>query len=192
MFVASRWSGGLVDRIGARTPLVIGAVLAAAGFFGFARTGIGASYWTSFFPAAVILGLGGAFFVAPLTTTVMDAVHVSQAGIASGINNAVSRAAGLIAIAGLGLALASTFDAVLQREITHLHVSPPAVAALARERNAILSGHVSEKAIPHAERARVTTAIRYAYVAGFRTTMLIAAALSLLAAISAWFWEWRA
>ncbi|MBV8148985.1 MAG: MFS transporter [Candidatus Eremiobacteraeota bacterium] len=191
MFVASRWSGGLVDRIGARTPLVVGAVLAAAGFFAFARTGIGASYWMSFFPAAVILGLGGAFFVAPLTTTAMDAVAVSQAGIASGINNAVSRAAGLIAIAGLGLALAGSFDGVLQREVTGLHISPPVVAALARQRNTILSGHVSENAIPPAERAVVTTAIRDAYVAGFRTTMLIAAGLSLLAAIIAWFWDWN-
>jgi EmrB/QacA subfamily drug resistance transporter len=190
MFVASRWSGGLVDRIGARTPLVIGAVLSAAGFFAFARTGIGGSYWTSFFPATVILGIGGAFFVAPLTTTVMDAVHVSQAGIASGINNAVSRTAGLIAIAGLGLALAGSFDSVLQRDIARLHVSPPAVAALARERNAILSGQVSENAIPQAERARVTSAVRDAYVAGFRTTMFIAAALSFCAALLAWIWDW--
>jgi EmrB/QacA subfamily drug resistance transporter len=191
MFVASRWSGGLVERIGARTPLVVGAVLAGAGFFGFARTGIGASYWTSFFPAAVILGLGGACFVAPLTTTVMDAVHVSQAGIASGINNAVSRAAGLVAIAGLGLALAGSFDAALQRDVTRLHVSAPAVAALARERNDILSGHVSQNVVPPAERTTVTGVIRDAYVAGFRTTMLIAVALSLCAAIIAWFWDWR-
>jgi EmrB/QacA subfamily drug resistance transporter len=190
MFVASRWSGGLVDRIGARTPLVIGAALAGAGFFAFARTGIGATYWTSFFPATVILGLGGACFVAPLTTTVMDAVHVSQAGIASGINNAVSRAAGLVAIAGLGLALAGSFDAALQRDVVRWNVPASGVAILARERNAILSGHVAQDAFPQGERARVTAAIGDAYVAGFRTTMLIAAVLSLAAAVIAWFWHW--
>jgi EmrB/QacA subfamily drug resistance transporter len=191
MFVASRWSGGLVDRIGARTPLFVGALLAGAGFLAFAFTGIGASYWTSFFPAAVILGLGGAFFVAPLTTTVMDAVHVSQAGIASGINNAVSRASGLIAIAGLGLALAGSFDAALKRDVVRLHVSPPSIAVLGRERNAILSGHVSTDKIPQAQRPAVTAVIRDAYVAGFRTAMLIAAALSFFAAILAVFWHWR-
>jgi EmrB/QacA subfamily drug resistance transporter len=191
MFLASRWSGGLVARIGARTPLVIGAVLAGCGFLAFARTGIGAPYWISFFPAAVILGIGGAFFVAPLTTTVMNAVPVSEAGIASGINNAVSRAAGLIAIAALGLALANAFDATLARDMTRMHAPPSTVAALARERSSILSGHVAETAFPAPSRATITDAIRNAYVAGFREEMSIAAALSLCAALIAWFWDWK-
>ena len=103
MVAAARWSGGLVARIGARTPLLFGAILAAIGFAAYALPGGGGSYWTTFFPAAVLLGCGGALFIAPLTTTVMNAVPVEHAGVASGINNAVARTAGLIGIAALGI-----------------------------------------------------------------------------------------
>ena len=103
LVAASHWSGGLVARIGARTPLLFGALFAAAGFIAFAVPGNDGSYWTTFFPAATILGLGGALFVAPLTTSVMNSVPVEHAGVASGINNAVARTAGLIGVALLGL-----------------------------------------------------------------------------------------
>jgi EmrB/QacA subfamily drug resistance transporter len=103
MVSASRWSGGLVGRMGARTPLVLGAILAAVGFAAYAIPGSSGSYWMTYFPAAVILGCGGALFVAPLTTSVMNSVPVEHAGVASGINNAVARTAGLVGIAALGI-----------------------------------------------------------------------------------------
>ena len=108
MVVASRWSGGLVARIGERKPLILGGIIAGFGFLAYALPGNDGSYWTTFFPAAMILGCGGALFVAPLTTTVMNSVPVEHSGVASGVNNAVARTAGLIGVAVLGVVVTTS------------------------------------------------------------------------------------
>jgi predicted MFS family arabinose efflux permease len=113
MVVASRWSGGLVARIGARKPLILGAIISGFGFLAFALPGSDGSYWTTFFPAATILGCGGALFVAPLTTTVMNSVPVEHSGVASGVNNAVARTAGLIGVALLGVVVTTSASYVV-------------------------------------------------------------------------------
>src|SRR5207245_9662754 len=133
MFALSRWSGGLVARGGPRLPLTVGAATPALGLALYARPGIGGSYWTTFFPAVVVLAFGMAITVAPLTTTVMGAADPRHAGAASGVNNAVSRVAGLLAIAVFGVVLARTFDARVRPPLDRLALSPVATNALQRE-----------------------------------------------------------
>jgi EmrB/QacA subfamily drug resistance transporter len=185
-FVASRWSGGLSARIGPRTPLVVGATFAAAGFALFALPGIGGSYWTTYFPAAIVLGIGGAFFIAPLTTTVLDAVSRARSGTASGINNAVARTAGLVAIAAMGIVLAGVFGRGFDPAMARAHVSPATLSIVNEQRSQLIAGTLPP-GIPERDRALVQREQRENYLAGFRAVMLTGAFVSLLSAMLAWF-----
>src|SRR5262249_3886503 len=133
MLSLSRWSGGLVHRVGSRLPLTAGAPLSACGLALFARPGMGGTYWTTFFPAVLVLGFGMAILVAPLTTTAMSAVEVQHAGVASGVNNAVSRVAGLIAIAVFGIVLVRTFDVRVRPELDRLELPQATRACIDRQ-----------------------------------------------------------
>src|SRR6266699_2389537 len=120
MFVLSRWSGGLVSHYGPKLPLIIGPLIAAAGFVLVALPSVGGSYWRAFFPALAVLGLGMAVTVAPLTTVVMNSVNHDHVGVASGINNAVARVAGVLAIAVLGIVMVSAFSSRLNAQLEEI------------------------------------------------------------------------
>ncbi|HEY4067760.1 MAG TPA: MFS transporter [Burkholderiaceae bacterium] len=186
LFALSRWAGRLVDRFGSRPPLVVGPIVAAAGFALFTRPGGGdANYWLSFFPAIGVLGLGMTITIAPLTTTVMNAVGAGSSGVASGVNNAVSRTAGLLAIAVFGLVMALVFDATLSARLAQLPLSPELLASLHAQRHK-LAGIELPAGLDPATAATLKSAIGAAFVAGFRWIMSLCAALALLSALSAW------
>ena len=177
MFLLSRWSGGLLDRYGARAPLVIGPVIVAIGFALCTRPGIGGSYWTMLFPALVVLGLGMAISVAPLTTTVMNSVDQNRAGTASGVNNAISRIAALLAVAAFGALLTSVFQTALAQNLEHLSVSA--------EVNAHVEAQRSKLAAVETDDPVARKAIDEAFVAGYRVVLWLAAGLALASSISA-------
>jgi MFS family permease len=185
MFMLSGWAGGLVERHGAKLPLVIGPAIAACGFALFALPDAGGSYWTTFFPAALVLGFGMTLTVAPLTTTVMQSVAEDAIGVASGVNNAVSTVAGLIAIASFGIVMSRTFDADLSQRLAAASLPPQIIAAVDAQRTKLAAIDVPSDASPEV-RASIQGAIASSFVDGFRRVMAIAASLALVSAASAW------
>lgn len=183
--VLSRWSGGLIDRYGAKAPLVIGPAIAACGFALLAVPSVGGSYWLTFFPATSVLGLGMAISVAPLTTTVMNSVEHGFAGAASGINNAASRVAALLAVALFGLIMAPIFNRNLRGNVERAGLSPAVIEAVEQQRNKLAAIELPAS-VDARETASAKQAIAAAFVTGFRWIMLISAALALASAVSAW------
>jgi EmrB/QacA subfamily drug resistance transporter len=177
IFLLSRWSGGLIERFGPRTPLTIGSLIAAAGYFLLLIPGIGGEYWRSIFPGVAVLGIGMAVSIAPLTTTVMGAVSQEQAGVASGVNNAVSRMAGLLAVALFGLVLYGTFNRALDHRLQALSLSPTELQHVNEQRPRLA-------AIESAD-LRVTQAVDESFMSGYKTILGLAVALALASALTA-------
>ncbi|MCI0348760.1 MAG: MFS transporter [Acidobacteriales bacterium] len=186
MFLLSRWAGGLVARYGPKLPLVVGPMIVAAGFALFAVPGAQAgSYWTSFFPAVMVLSVGMAISVAPLTTTVMSAVEERHAGVASGINNAVSRAAALLAIAVLGVLMFKTFQGNLGKHLESLPVAPETREQLIQQSGALFNLKIPGD-LTREIQAAIRQAVRESFVAGFRVVTYAAAGLAALSALVSW------
>jgi len=178
----SRWSGGLVGKYGPRLPLTLGPLVAAAGFALFAIPATGGSYWATFFPATVVLGLGMATTVAPLTTVVMGSVPMENAGAASGVNNAVSRVAGLLAIALFGIVMVRAFDSGLEQRMRDAGLSASTQAAMVAQEPQLALAEA-----PPGSDARTRVVIKGAvddsFVAAFRVTALLGALLALASGV---------
>ena len=185
MFFLSRWSGGLVARFGAKSPLIIGPIIAALGFVLFALPSVGDNYWKAFFPAIMVLGFGMAVTVAPLTTVVMNSVDQDRVGAASGINNAVARVAGVLAIAVFGVVMVKAFSLRLNHSLAGFSLSPDILHDL--QNNEIkLAGLQVPSALDPAMKTIVKESINEAFVFGFRVVMFISACLSFASAAFAW------
>jgi EmrB/QacA subfamily drug resistance transporter len=177
MSLLSRWSGGLIASYGPKLPLIVGPLVAAFGYVLFMLPGVGGSYWTNFFPPIMLLGLGMAITVAPLTTTVMNSVAQSRAGIASGVNNALARTAGLLAIAVLGIVMLQLFKHELDRRLVEVKMPAPLAQSLKAQSTKLAAITLPEEQDPET-RQLIRRAVDESFVSGFRVIMAIGAALA--------------
>src|SRR5437016_441820 len=185
IFLLSRWAGGLVESYGPKIPLVVGPVIAAFGYALFMLPGVNAGYWRNFFLPVVVLGTGMAVSVAPLTTTVMNSVTQNRVGIASGVNNAIARGAGLLAIAALGIVMLHSFNHALDRRLADGNVPPAAWQSLQAQRSRLAAAPIPEE-LNQATQQMIGHAIAESFVHAFRLVMAIGATLAVVSAIVAW------
>jgi len=176
----SRWSGSLIDRFGARLPLIVGPTIAAAGVLLLAMPNAAASYGTLLAPM-IVLGLGMVVTVAPLTTSVINAVPERQAGIASGMNNAVASLASLLAVAILGAVALDVHNYALDRQLTSPALSSEVRQAISQARGKFAAQITAQDK----EQKAAQTIVRQSLGDSIRVALWIAAALALLAALTA-------
>jgi EmrB/QacA subfamily drug resistance transporter len=183
--VLSRWSGGLVDRFGARGPLIAGPAVTGVGFVLLALASANGRYWALLLPMTV-LGLGMAMTVAPLTTSVINSVPARQTGVASGINNAVASVASLLLVAVLGPLAIGSFARSLDRHMASVR-APPEVRLVADRARGGFSIPPVPMTLPPKSRQVAQSVVKDSFVETIRHVMLIAAVLAFLGALSAAF-----
>ncbi|MDA1132160.1 MAG: MFS transporter, partial [Proteobacteria bacterium] len=177
----SRFFGGLLPRTGATALLITGPLIAGAGWAYFSLPWFSGGYWTTFFPGFVLLGLGMAIVVAPLTTVVMTSFDDSKAGVASGINNAASRTAGLVAVALFGALVTVVFNLGLDARIAELMLPAGVSAALAAQENLMTAARIPAGLGDEMSLA-LENAIDQSLLAGVRAAMVLSAALAFASA----------
>lgn len=170
--------GGLMRRFGARLPMTAGAIIIAVGYGLLALSGRHVVYLRDIFPGVCVVGIGMSIFVTPLTTTVMSSVPQSLAGIASGINNAVTRVCSLLAVAILGIVILARFEASLTISTRDLHLSAATRSALLSQTHRLADDPIPARLSP-AEHSRAQRAIADAYIDGYRWVIALCAFLCL-------------
>jgi len=184
MFAMSRWSGGLIRRVGHRLPLTVGPLIAAIGLGTFAIPLRDTFVVSMTLLAIVIFGIGMAITVAPLTTTVMESVSSEHSGVASGVNNAVARVAGLIAIAVFGVMISGMFNARATTKIARLSLSAEASAEVRQQLPKLAGAEVAAlPSLTAAQKVEVRAAVDSSFTGAFRAAMLVSALLAVAAAI---------
>ena len=184
MFVMSRWSGGLIRRVGHRLPLTVGPLVAAIGLAAFALPMRDTFVVSMTLLAIIILGIGMAITVAPLTTTVMESVSSEHSGVASGVNNAVARVAGLIAIAVFGVMISGMFNTRATTKLTRLSLSAEASAEVREQLPKLAGADVAAiSSLTAQQKTDVRAAVDSSFTSAFRAAMLVSALLAVAAAI---------
>ncbi len=179
--------GKIVDRRGVRIPLMIGPLITSAGFFIFSTYGITSGpqdYWNTFFLSFLLIGIGMGITVAPLTTAVMGAVSDDNAGIASGINNTVARAAGVLAVALMGALVLFSFNRTLEKEISSMDISNEMKSEIMIESTNFTAAQVPEK-LPGETRAIVQMHLNESFIVAFNKVVYIASLLTFLGGLMA-------
>ncbi|MCR9070928.1 MAG: MFS transporter [Alphaproteobacteria bacterium] len=184
LFLLARWGGTLIDRYGARMPLVAGSVITAVGLGMLAIPTSGAPYWATFLPGVLVLGLGMAVSIPPLTTGVMNAVDDRHAGIASAVNNAASRVAFLIAVAAVGPLLLTAFNWLQAPLMAEIEMPEPVREAIRRD-----PGRLADLTAPDGAGAAgplIVAAAREALIDAFRVATVGLAVLAAASGLVAW------
>jgi len=186
MFFLSRPMGILVDKYGARIPLVVGSLISGCGYLLFSLAGHDGEYWSNFFPAIVVLGLGKALCVAPLSTSVMTAVSENNVGVASGINNAVTRTAALVSVAVFGILVFTFFNSRLD-----LHIETMTFQDYVREILKDQRIKLAAAELPHTIDAEMGKHLRYiinnSFLHSFNMVLYISAGLCFISSAVAYF-----
>jgi EmrB/QacA subfamily drug resistance transporter len=182
MFFLSKRFGGLADRFGPRWFMTIGPFVAGIGLVMLLRLDIEADYWTQLLPGLVVFGIGLSATVAPLTAAVLGGVEVEHAGIASGINNAIARVAGLLAVAVAGVFVSSQFSSTLDARLAGVPLTPRAEAAVTAAKDKPLAATVPP-GVRGRERVEVQGALDDASLRAFRVSIVFGAGLVFAAGV---------
>lgn len=174
-----------MTQYGAKPAIIAGSVLASIGFYLFTLPGIGGSYWTTFFPAVTVLGVGVAIIISPLTTAVMGSVDLEESGVASGINNTVGRIAGLLALAIMGVFVINTFNKSLDTELNRIELPAETREYIDSQRIKILLIDIPEN-IELKTQEEIRASIDASFLTSFRLVMMVSAGLVLFGAAVAW------
>ncbi|HYM44566.1 MAG TPA: MFS transporter [Solirubrobacteraceae bacterium] len=183
MFALSRRFGALADRHGPRLLMGVGPLVAAAGLLLFQRVGVHVDYLADVLPALLVFSLGLSMTVAPLTAAVLAGVRERQAGIASAVNNALARVAGLLGTAAVGAAVATAYGSSLDGNLAGTHLGPAASVAV-REAKRLPLGRPDVQGLPPGQARALSGAAEAASLHSFHLGLAIAAALVALGGIA--------